>query len=1162
MKNYLSFLIILSGIFFSCTSDKKEDSSNKDVAAKTLGSKIPDSLTQPVVTYITEANAPKVIKAGKSMIKPLKYPYGIGKPSFTNYNVADGLPNPYIDASAIDREGNLWLSTYAGLSKFDGHSFTNYTTDNGLNSDYFNALLVNTKNKIWISGTDSVKIFDGKRFNSLQLDSTMLVKEVIPIHLFEDRDGAIWFADNRRSGLYKYKDSSYKNYTMADGLLDSSFQKIIQDKKGNLLIHTEKGINQYDGKSFTRYTAIPEKEGKIPRLLLCDSKGNIWYDDGHAGLGKYDGEKLSTNNYKTVINENGISIGQMVEDNYGNYWMIFRSSNRSSRVGLVRFDGNSFIQYTSKDGLPEDDFMSLVADQSGNIWATGSTGISKISYSFLTELEKRDSIAVSSIVNAKTGTKWIYSRYWGIGKYNADHIAFYGKELGLSDSTTIRALFIDNKDNIWFNLTTGFGIGQVFKLIRFDGDSFTVFGKEQGIDLRFVSYIMEDDEHNIWITGRGGLVKFDGKSFTQYKNLKEEGNKIYTTVFRDSKKNLWLGTNDSGLFKYDGVSLFNYNKEDGLPHNVIFKIAEDSTGNIWLATDGGASKFNGTHFTNYRAAEGLSNGVVDVMYEPVNGGLWLATTLGLSFLANAEIEKENPVFQHFNPYTGFDLTDHIPNTLFADKDGIIWGSTYPNNGKFFRFDYKSVKNLNPIPVRIKNIRLDNEIISWEALNKTGNPDSLSRLNEMVLRFGKQLSDEEIRKMKKDFKGVRFDSIISSNLIPANLVLPFKNNNINFEFAALSPSFGKTIRYQYMLEGYDKTWSPLSNKTDASFGNISEGSYTFKVKALNPGGQWSETSYGFRVLPPWWRTWWAYASYILLFVLGIYIFIRWRTKALQKEKFILEHKVNVRTNELRESLENLKSTQTQLIQSEKMASLGELTAGIAHEIQNPLNFVNNFSEVSNELIDEMNTELDKGDINEAKIISSDIKQNLEKINHHGKRADAIVKAMLQHSRSSNGVKESTDINALCDEYLRLSYHGLKAKDKSFNAAMKTDFDDSIGSINIVSQDIGRVLLNLINNAFYAVTEKKKTGVEGYEPTVTITTKKINAKLEISITDNGNGIPDAVKEKIFQPFFTTKPTGQGTGLGLSLSYDIVKAHGGELKVVTRENIETDFIILLPG
>ena len=269
----------------------------------------------------------------------------------------------------------------------------------------------------------------------------------------------------------------------------------------------------------------------------------------------------------------------------------------------------------------------------------------------------------------------------------------------------------------------------------------------------------------------------------------------------------------------------------------------------------------------------------------------------------------------------------------------------------------------------------------------------------------------------------------------------------------------------------------------------------------------------------------------------------------------------KNSQIEQTLSDLKATQKQLIQSEKMASLGELTAGIAHEIQNPLNFVNNFSDVNNELIDEANQELDKGNINEAKTILNDLKENQQKINHHGKRADAIVKGMLQHSRTSSGQKELTDINALCDEYLRLAYHGLRAKDKSFNATIKTDFDESIGNIKIVSHDIGRVVLNLINNAFYAVNERIRQDSKAYDPTVTISTKKWGDKVLISIMDNGNGIPEKIKDKIFQPFFTTKPTGQGTGLGLSLAHDIVKAHGGELNVETKQNEGSEFRILLP-
>jgi signal transduction histidine kinase len=267
--------------------------------------------------------------------------------------------------------------------------------------------------------------------------------------------------------------------------------------------------------------------------------------------------------------------------------------------------------------------------------------------------------------------------------------------------------------------------------------------------------------------------------------------------------------------------------------------------------------------------------------------------------------------------------------------------------------------------------------------------------------------------------------------------------------------------------------------------------------------------------------------------------------------------------------NLKSTQAQLVQSEKMASLGELTAGIAHEIQNPLNFVNNFSEINTELIDEMQQEMGKGNLDDAKAISNNIKENEQKINRHGKRADAIVKGMLQHSQTSAGQKESTDINKLAEEYFRLAYHGLRAKDKSFNATLKTDFDETIGNINIITQDIGRVLLNLYNNAFYTVNEKSQQSylpvsadpANKYEPTVSLSTKRMSDKIEITVTDNGNGIPQKIIDKIFQPFFTTKPTGQGTGLGLSLSYDIIKAHGGQIRVESKEGGGTKFYVVLP-
>ena len=403
----------------------------------------------------------------------------------------------------------------------------------------------------------------------------------------------------------------------------------------------------------------------------------------------------------------------------------------------------------------------------------------------------------------------------------------------------------------------------------------------------------------------------------------------------------------------------------------------------------------------------------------------------------------------------------------------------------------------------------------------------------LIRIEQKRMDEAIALLEKDI--VRLKSQRLYVLRDLKLLASLHEQTGNYKKA--NEALASFISLQDSLQSDQEKYGSLSFETEQEM-NAKELSIT-KLKSENKIA--ALTKY-FSV---------GIAALVLLLAGVLY----YRFKAKQKANKVLET-----------TLSNLKSTQSQLIQSEKMASLGELTAGIAHEIQNPLNFVNNFSEVNKELVDELQQELKAGKIDDAIEISNDIKVNEEKINHHGKRADAIVKGMLQHSSSGSGKKEPTDINALADEYLRLAYHGLRAKDKSFNATMKTDYDATIGNINIIPQDIGRVILNLISNAFYVVNEKSKQNIAGYEPTVTITTASGQPptggrSIVIKVSDNGGGIPQKVLDKIFQPFFTTKPTGQGTGLGLSLSYDIVKAHGGELQVKTMEGEGSEFIISLP-
>jgi signal transduction histidine kinase len=394
-------------------------------------------------------------------------------------------------------------------------------------------------------------------------------------------------------------------------------------------------------------------------------------------------------------------------------------------------------------------------------------------------------------------------------------------------------------------------------------------------------------------------------------------------------------------------------------------------------------------------------------------------------------------------------------------------------------------------------------------------------------------------------------------------------DLSFNFVGLHYLKPEDNQYSWQLENYDNHWSTPSKVRNVAYTNLSPGTYTFRVKASNADGIWNEEGASIKIIiaPPWWQTWWANLFYVLLIgFIGLQIHKSQREKTLRLARERAQKKELEQAKEIEKAYNELQNTQEQLIQSEKMASLGELTAGIAHEIQNPLNFVNNFSEVNSELIEEMKEELDSGNLEEVKSLADDINENEKKIMFHGKRADSIVKGMLQHSRASGDKKEPTDINTLADEYMRLAYHGLRAKDKSFNATLETNFDDTIGKINVIPQDIGRVILNLFTNAFYAVSEKKaqlkKTDPSNtYKPTVSVTTKKTNQNVQIVVEDNGDGIPQKVIKKIFEPFFTTKPTGKGTGLGLSMSYDIIKTHGGSLDVKSEKGVHTQFKIILP-
>ncbi|MEI9807227.1 MAG: triple tyrosine motif-containing protein [Bacteroidota bacterium] len=586
------------------------------------------------------------------------------------------------------------------------------------------------------------------------------------------------------------------------------------------------------------------------------------------------------------------------------------------------------------------------------------------------------------------------------------------------------------------------------------------------------------------------------------KKLDKTGGLLSTKIWdlkTDRYGNIWVGS-DSGISIIDpGRTKVKYLREsEGLVNNQVWTIGTFANGEIWIGTQKGISIIDTgqTKITNLTANEGL---VPDAIYNilELNGHTYAATSNGLVMVKrpSGNGNKQHWNFFNYEKRQGLLFNNYNTNAGTITKSGKIWLGAIPE------------LNIINEPPLIDSVKPQVYITGVNIMDQSSSfTDRASVFDH--LQAGDSIWDQSKNKyyLKNTFpvavsypakNNIHWDSTEGIFNIPVGLTLPFDQNSISFSFANMNISGRDKIMYRYILEGIDNKWSNADPKNSTKiYYNLAPGKYTFRVSTKDFNGQWSKTAgFDFTIRPPWWQTWWAYLLYVLAAVFIITAYSQYRSRNLRNKNIELEDKISQRTSELKNSLDELKSTQSQLIQSEKMASLGELTAGIAHEIQNPLNFVNNFSDVNKELLDELKEEAGKGNMNEVIALANDVIANEEKINHHGKRADAIVKGMLQHSRSSSGQKEPTNINALADEYFRLAYHGLRAKDKSFNATLKTDYDESIGNINIIPQDIGRVILNLITNAFYAVTEKAvlaKASADKYEPTVSISTKKNKRK----------------------------------------------------------------------
>ncbi|HEX6891782.1 MAG TPA: two-component regulator propeller domain-containing protein [Chryseolinea sp.] len=1090
---------------------------------------------------------------------------------FEHIGIEEGFANTFVTAILQDRKGFLWVGTGDGLYKYDGYSFTKYQYDpldpNSLSQNLIYTIFEDKAGTIWTSSIEGLCKFDRstETFTRYKPSPDAIFSNPNIYSINEDTNGMLWVGSttgelcrfDRKTGKFLEEsfDLDFDRLPSDTAPSIGYINSIYKDQSGILWVGNSTGLHalklteakasEPSAVSITHYRHDPLNPSSLSSNLVGsvieDKAGIIWVATDN-GLNSFDRKTGIFKRYRhDPKNSHSISSNNLVffpgpdikEDQDGNLWI-----GTDKGLNKLNKDRTIFTSYfnnpTDANSISSDIITSVEIDLAGILWA--------------------------GAWNAKLNKSDLNKKAFGLNRHDPDNI----NSLSNNEVTVILE---DAEGVIWIG-TSGGGLN------RWDqkNNQFSHY-KHNPNNLRtlkhnYIGAILEDRAGNLWVCNGDVLSQFHKQTgeFTHYSDIpnNDNGEEWILSMTEDRQGLLWLGLAGTGIKSFDKKSgyfeRYYHNPADtnGISDYVAIKLFADSKDNIWIGhTSMATDKFNKRtrRFTHYKHdpydSTSISSNIVSSFYEDPEGNVWIGTSGGGLCYFDSQQEK-------FTTYTNkHGLPDNSVHSILNDNTNNLWLATgkglsrfEPDTKTFTNYDYKDGLLSNFGGAALKG---------EDGTLYFGGDNGFNFFDPDKIKADGMIAPIVITQFKL------FDKLIKGASELKEIVLDHDQNYFSFEFSSLSFYNPSKNQYAYKLEGFDKDWVYSGSRRYAGYTYVDPGTYTFKVKGTNSDGVWNETgtSIIINIRPPWWRTWWAYCFYGICFIAGIVIISRYqRRRVINNERERAREREMEQAHEIEKAYHELKATQAQLIQSEKMASLGELTAGIAHEIQNPLNFVNNFSDLNKELVAEMENEIEQGNIKEVRAIARSIAVNEEKINHHGKRADAIVKGMLQHSRSSSGQKELTDINALSDEYIRLSYHGLRAKDKSFTATIKTDFDENIGSINIIPQEIGRVILNLINNAFYAVSAKATATADSkYEPTVSISTKKTGNKILISVADNGAGIPTKVLDKIFQPFFTTKPTGQGTGLGLSLSYDIVKAHGGELKVETTEGESSTFYIELP-
>jgi two-component system, sensor histidine kinase ChiS len=1165
MKNqkitgYLIWAGMLLIFIAACNPDPESKSQSAFSLTETISPPPVIKAGQPDVIALANRPPPEIVDLSKSPA-PLKRPAGFFV-TMQNFNTEHGLALSSILSGFKDKAGNLWFGTFGnGVSKFDGKSFTTYNSSHGLIHNLIEAITEDSEGNIWFSTYGGASRYNGVYFENFTTEHGLPGNHINRI--LEDKSGNIWFAT--RSGLSRYNPdksdttlSQFINYDEKHGFTGDYAAYIIEDHKGYLWISGDRGVLKYDPAAdangeipFSDCSEITGLENIIVNCMAEDRDGRIWFGTSEGAVrfdpAKVGNGKSAFTNYTTADGLISNSITSILEDRAGNIWL-------GSEEGVSEFikEDSAFINYTSQQGLASSIVVCMVEDNAGSLWfGTKGNGLSRFDGKSTIEYTARQGLpgkTVFSITEDHNGDIWIGAEKGGLTKLTQGHqdlnkgnFVNYSTTQGLRDGNAMN-MMVDKAGNLWFG--SGYGLS------KYNSKSVTTYSSAQGLITNSVISLQEDSKGNIWFgTYEGGLSRFDGKSFINYTTDQGLVHNTVWNIHEDNSGVIWFATR-GGLSRFDGENFINFTTAQGLPDNKLSIVTADKAGNLLIGSWGGGvsiirkkwvdslNQNNVSHieqniFENFSTAHGLPNDVIYGILEDDDGNIIIGTSKGLTILKGGlsadreKIAKEG--VEIFNQQTGYPIKDVSNNySMMIDHRGVVWAGT---GDKLVRFDYKEVhRNTKAPQVIIQSIGINHENISWHSLQRARESEVFEYspnvpayvLNELTA-FGKQLNESERDTLISKFRKIHFDQISPFNAIPENLILPYTHNTIRFDFVGIETAKPFLVYYQFMLEGSEKYWSPLSTRTMAEYSNLRQGTYTFKLRAKSSDGVWSEPiTYDFKVLPPWWFTWWAVVLYISLFFLALLGIRRYEmNRILLRNQLRLE---KVTTDSLR-NLDQLKS---------------HFFANISHEFRTPLTLI----------LGQIESVMSSG-------IETKEKGKLQIANRNARRLLTLINELLDLSKLEAGGMELSATSQNIVSFLKSLFYSFESL--AANKRIELGFESEVDHIMVLfdPDKMEKVFYNLMSNAF-------KFTAENGTIRIAIALEK-NDLVVIRIIDTGCGIPEDRLGNIFDRFYQVDGSStrehEGTGIGLALAKELVELHKGKLAVNSVVDKGSEFILTLP-